>query len=288
MVGMATSPKLIVTDIDNTLYDWVGFYVPCFLAMVDTIAQISGVDAEAIKGSFQRVHRRHGTSEYAFAIEELDVLDAIDPGMPPRDRVKKYDPAIEAFRRCRKDRLRLYPSVAETLDQLRRRGVRLVAHSDSMMVPVSRRLRQLDLDTHFDAICASRDSGIPDYLPLSVARVAPDSVVAARTELIELPAGVRKPHPDALLPLLQNLGVSRENVLYVGDSTTKDMGLAERCGVRGVLARYGRVVDPLLYAELVKITYWSSADIAAEGSARPVEQSDYAAIDDFGELLGFV
>ena len=114
--------------------------------MVQEIHRISGVDVSALKRSFRKVHQAHRTSEYAFAIQELDVLETIDAGLSPEERLKKYDSAIHAFRSTRRKTLRLYPGVKETLQRLRDAGVMVVAHSDSMMTYVSRRLRQLDVD----------------------------------------------------------------------------------------------------------------------------------------------
>lgn len=275
--------SVLVFDIDNTLYDWVLFYVPCFLKMIAEIARISGADPEEIKASFQRVHRRHGTSEYSFAIGELDILDRTDQELSPAERVRKYDSAIHAFRSCRRALLQPYPGVAETLRELRDRGVRLVAHSDSMIVTVSRRLRQLDLDTYFEAICGGKDSGVPDYLPVTAARVASDSDVGARTRLIELPTGVRKPDPMCLAPVLREFEVQGADLIYVGDSVSKDMRLAAAIGARGLLAEYGRRVDPALYAELLKITAWTPDAVLAEESERP--DSSFATIHSFREIL---
>jgi len=283
---MTSRVKLIITDVDNTLYDWVGFYVPCFLAMVSEISRVSGIDEESLKRSFQRLHRRHGTSEYAFAVEELDVLNDLHPTLSAVERLRKYGSAIQAFRDCRRERLQLYPGVAETLRELQRRGIRLVAHSDSMIVPASRRLRQLDIDERFDAICAARDTGIPEYLPHAIARVAPHSEVAARTRLIELSPGIRKPNPQALQPILEAFSAVPAEVLYVGDSLTKDIRMAKALGITAVFAQYGRTIDHKLYEELLKVTFWTTADVGAEEAATTNRLTDEAvAINQFSDLI---
>jgi FMN phosphatase YigB (HAD superfamily) len=68
-------PKLrktsVITDLDNTLFDWVDLWVRCFGAMFEKIVEISGVPAEELKAEIKRIHRKHGTSEYSFLIEEL-------------------------------------------------------------------------------------------------------------------------------------------------------------------------------------------------------------------------
>ena len=40
--GTHTRIELVVADLDNTLYNWVDFYVPSFLAMLREIQRISG------------------------------------------------------------------------------------------------------------------------------------------------------------------------------------------------------------------------------------------------------
>ena len=40
--------KLLITDLDDTLYDWAGFFVPAFYAMVDEIVAITGLDRDGL------------------------------------------------------------------------------------------------------------------------------------------------------------------------------------------------------------------------------------------------
>lgn len=255
---------LVVTDLDNTLYDWLGFYIPCFSAMVEEINRISRVPVADLEAAFQRVHRRHGTTEYAFAIEELDVLDGVDPLLTPAERLEKYRDAVRIFRKCRRDRLTLYPNVEETLRRLRELAIPLVALSDSSITTVSRRLRQLGVDEMFAAVSGTADAGIPEYLPESVARAAPRNDTDARCELIALPAGVRKPSVEAVRPIFDRFKVAAHRTLYVGDSLSRDVALANASGMFAAWARYGQVSDRGYLDLLGRITYWTEEDIAAE------------------------
>jgi FMN phosphatase YigB (HAD superfamily) len=54
--------SLIITDLDNTLYDWLGAFVPAFYAMVHEAALLMGVDEEDLLDDLQVVHRKHGDS----------------------------------------------------------------------------------------------------------------------------------------------------------------------------------------------------------------------------------
>src|SRR5689334_11251035 len=105
--------KLVVVDLDNTLYDWVGYYVPSFEALVGELEGEHEIDREALLDAFRAVHQRRGTSEYAFVLTELDVLHDVEAraatGSDPH-------PAIAAFRHKSRETLHLYDGVAETLE----------------------------------------------------------------------------------------------------------------------------------------------------------------------------
>src|SRR4051812_28865991 len=114
--------KLLICDLDNTLYDWVGSFVPAFDAMVEELAETSGVSQADLTESFRRVHQRHGTSEYALAVAELDVLAEADAQLALGERLQKHSTALSAFRARRRQGLRLYPDVERTLRRLKDEG----------------------------------------------------------------------------------------------------------------------------------------------------------------------
>jgi FMN phosphatase YigB (HAD superfamily) len=259
---------LVITDLDNTLYDWEAFFIPSFLAMLAEVERLSGVPRSALEESFRRVYQRHRTTEYAFVLQEADALREADAGLTPSQVFEKYDSAIHAFRSTRRRTLRLYPGVEETLSRLVRDRVKLVAHSDSPMQYVSRRLRQLNVDTLFDAICAPRDHGVPPYLDRATVRVASDSEVTARTELLEYNPDLRKPDPATLTPVFERFPAARHRTLYLGDNISRDVLVAHRAGIKSAWARYGAVHEQGLRDQLYRITYWTDEDVAAEVALR--------------------
>src|SRR5262249_48928160 len=121
--------KLVITDLDNTLYNWVDYFVPSFNAMLRELVRLTNLDEDTLRQSFKRVHQRHGTTEYSFAIEELDVLVSENAGLALSEILAKYDPAIKAFRRVRRRTLRLYEGVSATLQELGRQGKMVAAHT---------------------------------------------------------------------------------------------------------------------------------------------------------------
>jgi FMN phosphatase YigB (HAD superfamily) len=70
------SASVVLTDLDNTLYDWVDIWYKSFKAMLDQLVEESGVSGETLVKDFKQIHEKHGTSEYALAIEELPSLKA--------------------------------------------------------------------------------------------------------------------------------------------------------------------------------------------------------------------
>ena len=278
---------LVVTDLDDTIYDWLGFYIPSFLAMVSELHRITGIGEEDLKRSFQRVHRAHRTTEYAFAIESLDVLRDIDADLTIDQKLAKYAPAIEAFRAVRHETLKPYPYVQETLEALRGAGIPVVAHTDSMSGYVSRRLRQLQLDEYFAAICAPLDHGLPPDTPPHLRRRRRNADMLARTRVLVFPLGARKPSVETVRPILDAFAISPHRVLYIGDSISRDIALARGAGFIDVWARYGHQHAREYYADLLRITYWTKEDLEVDDRLRRETQSISPSfvVDRYDELL---
>src|ERR1035438_4756250 len=110
---MKKTISVLVTDLDNTLFDWVDIWYRSFSAMLGSLAQSTGLDQATLERDFKRIFERQGTSEYAFAIQKLSCLRRLHP--KGTDLTEKYSGAIEAFRDARRAALKLYPTVADSL-----------------------------------------------------------------------------------------------------------------------------------------------------------------------------
>lgn len=287
-VGKGLDVRLLVTDLDNTLYDWEAFFVPALSALLDETERISGIPREDLELSFRRVYQKHRTSEYAFVLEEADVLRAHHPGAAPSEIAARYRPAIEAFRDERNRHLRLYPGVRGTLQKLRAAGITLVAQSDSPMGYVSLRLRQLDIDHVFSAVSAPEDHGVPSEFEAKRVEAGRIALLPMRTIPLPFDAALRKPDPRVLDSVFQTFGVSHQNTAYIGDNISRDVLVARRAGVVDIWARYGARHDPALRQQLLRTTYWTDADVASEVRLRG--EADLVpptyVVDSFPEVLG--
>jgi FMN phosphatase YigB (HAD superfamily) len=280
----------ILTDLDNTLYNWVDYYVPCFLAMVKELSLITQIEENRIKQSFKRVHERHRTTEYSFAIEELDVLASLDRGLSRREVLSKYDSAINAFRSSRKRTLRLYSDVVATLREVHSKGVKIVAVTESLEFHATRRLKQLGIEDFFTAIVCHPDHGVPPGTTLEDFRFYKEEerYTSSIPVVVRPSENVQKPDVRFLAPLFDQLSISPKAAMYVGDSLTKDILMAQRSGISDVYAAYGKIVEARNYAELLKITYWTDEDVAYERELSQTSVHPSATIETFGAILDLI
>lgn len=59
--------KLLITDLDDTLYSWTRFYIPAFYAMAEAVSDMTGIDLKRLLDEYRSVHQEKGTVEYPFA-----------------------------------------------------------------------------------------------------------------------------------------------------------------------------------------------------------------------------
>lgn len=284
-----TRAEVVLLDLDNTLYDWLGFFGPAMRGMCARLSELSGISTAQLYRDFREVFTRHGSVEYSFAIQELPSLRALHPDLPRGELVKRYFDAIEMYQHRRRRFLRLYRGVADGLKRLRSLGIGVFAVSDAHRFHVRNRLRQLGIADLLDGVCS-----VIDHEPAPAKELAAirrfdasqyDSPV--RNELV-LPANVRKPSPEVLDWLLVRLGVRREHAMYVGDSLVKDIQMAQRAGVYDCWAAYGTVYSPLDMGTLVRVTNWPPDTVEVVLNATPESlgiQPSFV-VESFSQVVG--
>ena len=277
--------RLLITDLDNTLYDWVGYFVPAFYAMVDKVVEMLGCDREKLLDDFRDVHQRYHDSEHPFALLETAIINERFKGRDRYETAKALDAAFHAFNSTRKTHLRLHPGVEPTLEYLRQRGVKLVAHTDSQLFGVVDRLTRLHLTGYFSSIyCRERPQ-------LS----HPDPEVGARWldsfpmhKVRELSKHQMKPDPKVLTEICNIEGVNCSETAYVGDSIARDILMAKKAAVFSIWAKYGAVLDSDDYEKLVRITHWTREDVDREKEHKKEAENirpDFVAEEAFAEIL---
>jgi phosphoglycolate phosphatase len=254
--------EAVIFDVDNTLYDFTDFYNPAMEALISGISKKSGVSKDQLITEFKTLHQREGTSEYVFAVQELPSLQKLHPG---QDIVEIYQDAIYDFRKARKEHLKLYDGVYETLKQLKDSGTRLIAYTESPGYHAMSRLKQLGLDGLLDVVYSMPDHKIPKNVDLDVVRMYPDSKYRFKeTEMRFTPKGIMKPNPASVKAILHDLNIDKDKVLYVGDHLMKDVSMAKKLGLNSAHASYGVYMDPKKYGLLPRLSFWTDEMLEKE------------------------
>jgi phosphoglycolate phosphatase len=277
--------RLLICDLDNTLYDWVGYFVPTFYAMVDRVVEITGCDREKLLDDFRAVHQRHKDTEEPFALLETETIKTLYQNAPPQIMLQTLDPAFHAFNSARKKNLQLHPSVRETLELLKADGIKMVAHTESKLYGVVDRFNRFDLFRYFSTVYCRKRSESPHPIP----EIGVEWLQRVPTDIfVELSHHQAKPDPTVLLEICAREGVSPEETSYAGDSIARDILMAKRANIFSIWAAYGAQHDPEQYGKLVRISHWSSDEVALElrltEEAKNI-QPDYIARTSFAEVL---
>ena len=253
--------RLLICDLDNTLYDWVGYFVVSFYEMIDKVVEISGCDRETLLDDFRDVHRKHHDSEHPFALLETETIARLHPKAPIQEIAKIYDPAFHAFNSSRKRNLKLYPGVMKSIQALHDSGVIIVAHTESKLFSATGRIQKLQLSQYFSKLyCreASR-SRHPDAGSFSKVR---DQFPSKK--ITKLSQHQRKPNVQVVKEICEMERVPVSEAAYVGDSIARDIMMSNDAGIFSVWAKYGSDNAKDDYRKLVQISHWSDEDVIRE------------------------
>lgn len=276
---------VLITDVDNTLFDWVDIWYRSFRAMLDEVCSISGLNEEDLYQSIGSIHQANQTSEYAFLLEEIPELKS----KYGDKTLEVFSPAVAAFREARRSALCLYPEVWETLIELRSKGAKIVAYTESQEYYTQYRFRKLGLDRLIDYLYSPPDHELPVSHVGELRKYDPETYKMKLTIQRHTPRGEVKPNPHILMSILEDLEVAPERAIYVGDSKMKDIAMAQDAGVLDAWAEYGQAQHREQYELLKKVTHWTPEQVRREAeinSGRHVEPT-HILKERFSEVLPF-
>ncbi|MGF1786993.1 HAD hydrolase-like protein [Photobacterium swingsii] len=273
---------VLITDLDNTLFDWFSIWYNSNSAMISKVCQISGIDNQTILSEMKAIHQLHGTAEYAFVLESLPSLLS-KYGCKSKIRTA-LDEAIHAFRAERKKHLKLYDTVEETLIKLKEKGSLVVAYTESRSYYTSYRIKKLGLDKYIDYLYSPPDHALPDGEGLNT------NFEFVNTIHRHTPVGELKPNPKLLIDIITDIGANVEDCVYIGDSEMKDIEMAQQAKVTDIFAKYGTShfeSNPAGYDLLRAVTHWTDADVEREKKIKEEFHHIPATytVDKFDEIL---
>ena len=282
---MLTRKTVLITDLDNTLFDWVDVWYRCFSTMLDEIVLISGLSRERLIPEIRAVHQKYATSEYSFLIEELPSLQPMLNGKPATEVFK---PAIDAYRDQRRQHLKLFPTVAETLLKIKGRGTLIIGYTESMGFYSGYRIRRLGLDGVLDYVFCPQDHVLPTGMTPEKLREYPASHYELRyTRRHFTPKGSKKPDTEVLNAIISDLELEKHDCVYIGDNLSKDVAMALDCEVEDVWAEYGQAHKRPEYRLLQDVTHWTSEEVEREQLIRAREHihPTHALAGSFSQIL---
>jgi FMN phosphatase YigB (HAD superfamily) len=263
--------SLLITDLDNTLYDWVTYFAEAFTALIDQAEKILSIPRARLLDDFKAVHQQHHNTEHPFALLEIQSVAEKFAHLSRKEKKEALDPAFYAFNKKRKEKLCLYKGVSEALQSIQATGCVIVGHTEATVPNALFRLSSLELLGYFRRLYAIEPPQfdhpdpqwlIPQYLPNGFVHMV-------TTEK-------RKPNPFLLLDICSDLSVEPSHAVYVGDSLTRDMSMAIQAGVRSAWAKYGSDFSADNWNTLVRVSHWTDEDVKRErdlrtkfGSAEP-------------------
>ncbi len=272
---------VLIVDLDNTLYDWVRYFVGTLRAVLGRLGPAIGISEEELVAQFREIYSVRGSLEYAFIVQEL----AATQGMAQAKVEALIDIAQRTSAHSRRRLLRPYAGVTETLREVRAAGVTVVALTNAPFFQAHRRLRQLALLEFVDALGAWEGFTVPaddPYVRDVRDRLARGEYVPKVAQYQAFCREDLKPR-DAMFRWALNVsGATAERALVVGDSVAKDVAPAMSLGASGAWSAYGAEHDPRDFELLVRVTPWQKDEIV---DTYAVAQADPCArLRQFSEL----
>lgn len=249
--------KLIITDLDNTLYDWFHPWYKSFKVFIDDVLENTNIEENELLEQIKSIHQKHGTSEYSFDLL-LGELKLFQDNYPK----EKIEQLRHTFYKTKKDYLKLYPGVLELFTHLKQNNCKIIAYTESMEFYAKDRVKKLGLDGILDVLFTPKDHEIPE----NIKRYYSERHYALQsTKLKTLENKHKKPDKHILEDILYEFkSIDKSNILYLGDSLTKDIQMANDVGILSVHAKYGESHLSQEYELLKKVTHWTENDVLRE------------------------
>jgi phosphoglycolate phosphatase-like HAD superfamily hydrolase len=252
--------NFVVTDLDDTIWDWLLMWYNSFEPYLRRISNEFNVDIEVLKKDFKEIHQKYGSGEFSFVYHELKSLSQAQKDTFDKSDHKKKS-IIHEYNSLKKNNLVLCNGVLKTLKKIKENGALIVGFTESNAFFTKYRIKHLELDGLLDCVYAPVDMGIPDnvYKYYSEEFWQPDI-----TEMRYLPKSVIKPAPEILEIILKDFNANKESTIYIGDKLDKDISMANVASITSVYAQYGHKIETKEYELLRDVTHWTEKDVQRE------------------------
>jgi len=248
---MVNNKKCLITDFDNTLFDWFDNWYSAFSGAFSYIClNFPGIDEKEVLNDIKAIHKIHNTTEYLNVFEDLAKLDRYSEF---KNFSEICHDASNIRAEIKSQNLKLFSGVIETFKVLKNSSYKIVLFTESEAYSTSERVKLLGLD------------GIVDYIyspPPQNSR----SISLEHTQLVSFEKQEQyKPYVKNLNKILIDLNLNPDNCFYLGDSLIKDIQMAKDAGITDIYAQYGEGYKTRPEYQLLKdVTFWDSSIVRQE------------------------
>ena len=273
--------SLLITDLDNTLYDFVSYYEAGLSAIVTHLSEQFNLDADEVVCRLREVFKRRGTIEYSIAIQEIEEVQHL----PDARRIEFVRKVVTSFWTNATTKLKPYETVCDTLRHLYMHDVAIIAYTDAPIHEAMRRLHHLQCDQYISGIVAQRGLRRGNKRSVLLLKELPGHIRPSRRSSLVWRTSPQEKKPNLLIyeRISSKLGFGPDEITVIGDSIARDLVPALQLGFTGVWARYGRRDHSKegLLRSLVP-------DVLPE--ARPVQDvpPDVPTVDRFQDVLNYL
>jgi phosphoglycolate phosphatase-like HAD superfamily hydrolase len=274
---MRDQQLLVVTDVDNTLYDWVSLWYGAYNALLRTLSAKTQRTTEYWVAQTHAVHVRRSATECPSVLCDLAAAATWPPGL---DAAHVMPAAAAAYRDYWDHHLTTYPGVREALADLAQQGHVVVAYTEGDVSIAATRLARLGLAGVIRRVFGRPPlpAAVPSsWCTVNVLRNCPISVDF-------IPREDSKPNPTGLRTIIAMCDASPQTTVYIGDNLWKDVVMAHTLGAGAIWARYGTVRDPAHVALLERVAHWSAQSVVTERATTLNTVTPDAVLDDARDL----
>lgn len=319
---MTALARIVITDLDNTLWDWHKIYLRAYMKMFGSLIEYTKAnnltfDQALLFKQIREVHLEHKDSEYPLSILHTQVIKDLFK-TDDLNELKKIckEPFLKAFEQAHHAGLEsaLYGNVHETLLKLKSSGIKIVAYTDAKIYAVLRRLGHYKLFDLFDIIVCRK---LHDHLQGPAERYYRKMMHNAGghnyldEKILQIDGSFCKPRPETLLYIIEELQAKYPNlknlhpreIVYIGDSLRRDIFMVNVFNqsnfyhhpndkMVSVYAEYGVIdynTDLEMYRFLRQISFWDPKEeedeIAQKKSEDQSPTADYTLKSNFEQIL---
>ncbi|MBI2887730.1 MAG: HAD family hydrolase [Chloroflexi bacterium] len=205
------TPGAILLDLDDTILNFSGSVEPAWRAIcARAAAGAPGLDPESLYHAIDRVRtwywadpkkHKEGRADLRAASRRIVYEALVSVGFDAPDLAKEM---AESYRDLRERAVELFPGAADTLAELKSRGIPLALLTNGNAVDQRAKIQRFNLAPYFECI------------------------------IIEGEFGAGKPDPRVYRAALDTLRVGPEATWSVGDNLEWDIAAPQRLGLFGV------------------------------------------------------